>query len=434
MVKIKDTSNWRFETRQVHVGQEEPDEAFGARAVPIYQNTAYVFKDSAQAAGRFALTEGGHIYTRLNNPTTDVLEKRIASLEGGTAALAVASGMAALSYVFQALTKGGGHVVSESTIYNGSYNLLKNTLSDFGTEVTFVDPEVPDAVSEFEKAFRPNTKALYIETLGNPNSNVVDIEALAALAHKYGVPLVVDSTFTPPNQFRPIEYGADIVVHSATKYINGHGTGLGGVIIESGRFDWKKDGKYPQLTEPNQSYHGIVFADVMGTAAFTSYLRTTVLRDMGAVISPFNSWLMLLGLETLSIRVERHTENALKVVEYLKTQPKVSRIHHPSLESEPSHELYKKYFSEGAGSVFTFEYEGTRKETTAFIERLGLFSLVANLADAKSIVGHPASTTHSQLSDSELEEQYIFPNTVRLSIGIENADDLIEDLDQAFKG
>jgi O-acetylhomoserine (thiol)-lyase len=432
MTKTKDTSKWRFETKQVHIGQEEPDSAFGARAVPIYQNTAYVFKDSAQAAARFALAEGGNIYSRMNNPTTDILEKRIAALEGGCAALATASGMAAANYVFQALAKAGGHIVSESTIYGGTYNLLKHTLPDFGVETTFVDPEAPGSIRAFEEAFRPNTKALYIETLGNPNSNVVDIEALAALAHKQGVPLVVDATFTPPNQIRTMEYGADIVIHSATKFINGHATGLGGLIIESGKFDWKQSGKYPQLTEPNESYHGVVFAEAAGPAALMTYIRTTILRDTGAAISPFNSWLMLLGLETLSLRVERHVENTLKVLEYLKTQPKVRAIHHPSLESEQSHGLYKKYFPDGAGTVFTFEYDGTREETMAFTERLEIFSLVANLADAKSIVGHPASTTHSQLSERELAEQYIFPNTRRLSIGIENADDLIDDLDQAL--
>ena len=432
MSKIKDTSRWRFETKQVHSGQEEADPANGARAVPIYQNTAYVFNDSAQAAGRFALTEGGNIYTRLGNPTTEVFEKRIAALEGGAAALATASGMAAITYAFQALAKAGDHIVAESTIYGGTSILLNHTLLSYGIETSFVDPEVPNAIDAFEKAFRPNTKVLYVETLGNPNSNVIDIEAFAALAHRHGVPLVVDSTFTPPNQLRAIEYGADIVVHSATKFINGHGTSLGGVIIESGSFDWKKSGKYPQLSEPNPSYHGVVFADVSGPAAFTAYIRSTLLRDTGAVISPFNSWLMLQGLETLSLRVERHVENTMKIVEFLKSHPKVAAIHHPSLESEPSHALYKKYFPHGAGTIFTFEYKGTMEETMAFTERLGIFSLVANVADAKSIVGHPASTTHSQLSESELAEQHIYPNTIRLSIGIENADDLIEDLDQAF--
>jgi len=430
----KDASGWRFETKQVHVGQEYPDAASGARAVPIYQNTAYVFKDTAQAAARFALEEGGDIYGRMANPTQTVLEKRIAALEGGSAALAVASGSAALAYVFQALAKAGGHIVSESTIYGGTYNLLKYTLADFGIETTFVDPETKKAVRGFEKAMRPNTKAIYIETLGNPNSNVVDIEALAALAHKHGAPLVVDATFSPPNLINTIDYGADIVVHSATKFINGHGTGLGGIIVESGKFDWKGSGKFPQLTEPNDSYHGLVFADVAGAAAFTTYIRTTLLRDMGASIAPLNAFLSLLGLETLSLRVERHVENTMEVLFYLEAQPKVKAIHHPTFESEPSHALYKKYFPRGAGSIFTFEYNGTEKETLAFIDRLKIFSLVANVADAKSIVSHPASTTHSQLTVAELAQQYIYRNTVRLSIGLENAEDLIEDLAQALKG
>jgi O-acetylhomoserine (thiol)-lyase len=432
MAKIKDTSTWRFETKQVHIGQEQIDQPYGVMAVPIYMNTAYVFEDTEQAAGRFALTEDGYIYNRMNNPTTDILEKRIAALEEGSAALATASGAAAISYVLQALARAGDHIVSESTIYSGTFNLLKHTLSEFGIETTFVDPQTPDAVLAFEKAFRPNTKALYIETMGNPNSNVVDIEALAGLAHKYGVPLVVDSTFTPPCQLRPIEYGADVVIHSATKFINGHGTGLGGLIIESGKFDWKKNDKYPRLSKPNESYHGIIYADAFKSAALTSYIRTILMRDTGATISPFNAWLLLLGLETLSLRVERHIENTIKVIEYLNDHPKVICVHHPSLESEQSHLFYKKYFPKGAGSVFTFEYKGTGEETMAFAERLVIFSLVANLADAKSIVVHPASTTHSQLSENEQRDQYIYPNTIRLSIGIENADDLIGDLKQAL--
>jgi len=430
----KDTSKWRFETKQIHIGQEYPDAASGARAVPIYQNTAYVFKDTAQAAARFALEEGGDIYSRMANPTQAVLEKRVAALEGGTAALAVASGSAALAYVFQALARAGDHIVSESTIYGGTYNLLKHTLADFGIETAFVDPETKDAVRDFEKAIRPNTKAVYIETLGNPNSNVVDIEALAALAHSHGAPLVVDATFSPPNLINAIDYGADVVVHSATKFINGHGTGLGGIIVESGKFDWKESGKFPQLAEPNDSYHGIVFADAGGPAAFTTYIRTTLLRDTGASIAPLNAFLSLQGLETLSLRVERHVKNTMEILYYLEAQPKVKAIHHPTFESEPSHALYKKYFPKGAGSIFTFEYDGTEKETMAFIDRLNIFSLVANVADAKSIVIHPASTTHSQLTAAELAEQYIYPNTVRLSIGLENAEDLIEDLDQALNG
>ena len=433
MAKGKDATKWRFETKQLHAGQERPDAAYGARAVPIYQNTAYVFEDPAQAAGRFALKEEGNTYGRIANPTQAVLEERIAALEGGADALALASGAAAVACTFQMLARAGDHIVSESTIYGGTQNLLKQTLASFGIETTFVDPEKEGAIQGFDAAFRPNTKALFIETLGNPNSNVVDIEALAELAHRHDVPLIVDATFSPPNLINVIGYGADIVVHSATKFINGHGTGLGGLIIESGRFDWKKSGKYPQLTEPNASYHGVVFADLAGPAALVTGIRTTLLRDTGATISPFNAFLMLQGLEDLSIRVERHVENTLKIIEYLKTQRKAGAIHHPSLESEPSHALYKKYFPKGAGSIFTFEYNGSEEEAMAFISRLEIFSFVANVADAKSIVSHPATSTHSQLSKAELAEQYIYPNTIRLSIGIENADDLIEDLDRAFR-
>ncbi|MDR3305107.1 MAG: O-acetylhomoserine aminocarboxypropyltransferase/cysteine synthase [Clostridiales Family XIII bacterium] len=432
MAGIKDTSKWKFETKQVHIGQENPDPATGARAVPIYQNTAYVFADTAQAAGRFALTDAGNIYSRLTNPTQGVLEERIAALEGGAAGLAVASGAAALTYTFQALAKKGDHIVSESTIYGGTYNLMKHTFPNFGIDTTFVDPEKTGWKEAFAAAVRPNTKAIFAETLGNPNSNVADFEYLANLAHSHRIPLVIDATFTPPNLINTIDYGADIVVHSGTKFINGHGTGLGGLIVESGKFDWKASGKFPQLTEPNESYHGVVFYDAVGPAAFVTSIRAILLRDTGSTIAPFNAFLLLQGLETLSLRVERHIENTLKIIDYLKTQPKVKAIHHPSLESEPSNALYKKYFPKGAGSVFTFEIDGSEADAKAFIDRLEIYSLLANVADAKSLVIHPASTTHSQLSESELIEQYIYPNTVRLSIGIENADDLIADLDQAF--
>jgi O-acetylhomoserine (thiol)-lyase len=436
MAIVKDTSNWKFETKQVHIGQENPDPAYGARAVPIYQSTAYVFENTAQAQGRFALTEGGNIYSRLTNPTQGILEERIAALEGGAAALAVASGAAALTYTFEALARGGGHIVSESTIYGGTYNLLKHTLPDFGITTTFVDPETADGgLAAFEAAIQPNTKALFVETLGNPNSNVVDFEALAKIAHSHGIPLVVDATFTPPNLINTIEFGVDIVVHSGTKFLNGHGTGLAGLIVEAGKFDWKASGKFPQLVEPNVSYHGVPFYDAVGPAAFVTYIRAILLRDTGATIAPLNAFLLLQGLETLSLRVERHLENTFKILDYLRSQPqKVKAIHHPAFTSEPSNELYKRYFKKGAGSIFTFEYVGTEEETKAFIDRLEIFSLLANVADAKSLVIHPASTTHSQLSESELAEQYIYPNTVRLSVGIENADDLIADLDQAFKG
>ena len=435
--KKKDTSKWRFETKQVHCGQELPDAAFGARAAPIYQNTAYVFEDTAQAAGRFDLSEGGNIYSRLTNPTQSVLEDRIAALEGGTAALAVASGAAALTYTFLSLARAGDHIVSESTIYGGTYNLLKNTLADFGVKTTFVNPETEDAdaaVAAFAAAIRPNTKAVFIESLGNPNSNIVDFEAIAAIAHENAIPLVVDSTFAPPNLFRAIEHGADIVVHSATKFINGHGTGLGGLIVDGGSFDWKASGKFPQISEPNESYHGAVFTEAAPDAAFTAYVRTILLRDTGASIAPLNAFLLLQGLETLSLRVERHVSNTLRVLDFLKGQSRVKAVHHPALEDSPSHFLYRKYFPQGAGSIFTLEYDGTEAETLAFIDRLEIFSLVANVADAKSLVIHPKTTTHSQLNETELAEQYIYPNTVRLSIGIENAEDLIADLDQALNG
>jgi len=432
--KNKDTSKWRFETKQVHCGQESPDAAFGARAAPIYQNTAYVFEDTAQAAARFALSEGGNIYSRLTNPTQGVLEARIAALEGGSAALAVASGAAALTYAFLALAHAGDHIVAESTIYGGTYNLLRRTLADYGIGTSFVDPETEDAAASFAAAVRPNTKAVFIETLGNPNSNIVDIEAIASIAHGNGIPLVVDSTFTPPNLFRAMEHGADIVIHSATKFINGHGTGLGGLIVDSGKFDWKASGKFPQFSEPNESYHGAVFTDAAPGAAFVTFIRALLLRDTGAAIAPLNAFLLLQGLETLSLRVERHVANTLRILDYLRNQPKIKAVHHPALEDSPSHFLYRKYFPEGAGSIFTFEYDGTEAETLAFIDRLEIFSLVANVADAKSLVIHPKTTTHSQLSETELMEQYIYPNTVRLSIGIENADDLIADLDQALNG
>lgn len=421
--------SWAFETRQLHVGQEAPDPATDARAVPIYQTTSYVFRDSAHAADRFGLRDAGNIYARLTNPTQDVLEKRIASLEGGVAALAVASGAAALTYTFQNLALAGDHIVSAKTIYGGTYNLLAHTLPQYGVSTTFVDPHEEDA---FAKALRPNTKAIFIETLGNPHSNIIDIEALAGLAHANNIPLIVDSTFTPPSLLRPIEFGADIVVHSATKFIGGHGTSLGGIIVDSGKFDWEASGKFPSITEPNPSYHGISFTKAVGAAAFVVKIRATLLRDTGAAISPFNAFLLLQGVETLSLRVERHIQNALKAVSYLVEHPQVEKVHHPSLPDDPSHELYKRYFPEGAGSIFTFEIKGGEKEAREFIDRLQLFSLLANVADLKSLVIHPASTTHSQLNPNELAEQGIKPNTIRLSIGTEHIRDIIADLEQAF--
>lgn len=421
--------NWRFETLQLHAGQEAADPATDARAVPIYASTSFVFSDSDDAADRFALKAAGNIYARLTNPTQAVFEERIAALEGGSAALAVASGMAALDYTFRTLAKNGDHIVASNTIYGGTYNLLAHTLPDFGIETTFVDPYEE---SGFENAVRENTKAIFVETLGNPNSNVVDIEAAASVAHKHNIPLVVDSTFTTPYLIRPIEHGADIVVHSATKFIGGHGTALGGVIIDGGNFDWKASGKFKQLTEPNESYHGVSFADAAGKAAFATAVRALLLRDSGAAISPFNAFLLLQGLETLSLRVERHVENALKIVEYLNAHPKVAAVHHPSLKSEPSHALYEKYFPNGAGSIFTFEIKGGETEAKRFIDNIEIFSLLANVADSKSLIIHPATTTHAQLSDTEKAEQGIKPNTIRLSIGTENADDLIEALSDAF--
>lgn len=426
---MSDNKNYRFETLQLHVGQEQPDPASDARAVPIYATTSYVFKNSAHAAARFGLADAGNIYGRLTNSTQDVFEKRIAALEGGVAALATASGAAAITYTIQALAKQGENIVASNTIYGGTYNLLAHTLPLYGVTAKFVDPYVEGS---FDAAIDENTKALYVESLGNPNSNVADIEKLAQIAHKHNIPLVVDSTFATPYLLRPIEYGADIVVHSATKFIGGHGTAIGGVIVDSGNFDWKKSGAYPWISEPNPSYHGISFSDAVGAAAFVTYIRAILLRDTGATISPFHAFIFLQGLETLSLRVERNVFNALKVVEYLSKHPQVEAVHHPSLESEPTHELYKKYFPNGGGSIFTFEVKGTAADAQKFIDNLPIFSLLANVADVKSLVIHPASTTHSQLTEEELAEQGIKPNTIRLSIGTEHIDDLIDALDTAF--
>lgn len=431
MADIKNSANWSFETKQLHIGQEQPDPVTDARAVPIYATTSYVFHDSQHAADRFALRDAGNIYGRLTNPTQDIFEKRIASLESGSAALAVASGAAAINYTLCALAKSGEHIVASKTIYGGTYNLLAHTLPlSSGITATFVNPEEDGA---FENAIQENTKAIFVETLGNPNSNIIDLEAVAEIAHKHNIPLVVDSTFATPYLIRPIEHGADIVVHSATKFIGGHGTAIGGVIVESGKFDWKGSGKFPWISEPNPSYHGVSFADAVPGAAFVTYIRAILLRDTGATLSPFHAFIFLQGLETLSLRVERHVQNALKIVEYLNSNPKVEAVHHPSLESEPSHKLYKKYFPNGAGSIFTFEIKGGAEEAKKFIDNLAIFSLLANVADVKSLVIHPASTTHSQLNEEELAEQGIKPNTIRLSIGIENSDDLIAALDEAFK-
>lgn len=422
--------NYKFETLQLHVGQEEPDIASGARAVPIYQTTSYVFKNSDEAEARFALKDAGNIYGRLTNSTQDVFEKRIAALEGGVAALATASGAAAIDYTIRSLAVAGDHVVASNTIYGGTYNLLEHTLPDYGITTTFVDP---DDISNFENAIQDNTKLLYIETLGNPNSNVADIEEIAKVAHKHKIPLVVDNTFATPYLVRPIEYGADIVVQSATKFIGGHGTAIGGVIVDSGKFDWIGSGKFPSLVEPNPSYHGVSFAKDVGAAAFVTKIRAILLRDTGATISPFHAFLFLQGLETLSLRVERHTENALKVVEYLNNHPQVEKVNHPSLASGEQKRLYDKYFPNGGGSIFTFEIKGDDTTAKKFIDHLEIFSLLANVADVKSLVIHPASTTHSQLSDEEKLEQGIRPNTIRLSIGTEHIDDIIADLDEAFK-
>lgn len=429
-VNVKDSKNWSFETKQLHVGQELPDSATDARAVPIYASSSFVFRNSQHAADRFGLRDAGNIYGRLTNPTNDVFEKRIAALENGVAARATASGAAAINYTILALARSGEHIVSSKNIYGGTYNLLAHTLPlSSGITADFVDPHDLDA---FEKAIRPETKALYIETLGNPNSDVCDIEGIAAIAHKHGLPLVVDSTFATPYLIRPIEHGADIVVHSATKFIGGHGTAIGGVIVDGGTFDWKKSGRYPWISEANPSYHGISFADAVGPAAFATYIRAILLRDTGATLSPFHAFLFLQGLETLSLRVERHVSNALKIVEYLASNPKVEAVHHPSLPTEPTHELYKKYFPNGGGSIFTFEIKGGAKEAQEFIDNLPIFSLLANVADVKSLVIHPASTTHSQLTEDELLDQGIKPNTIRLSIGTENINDLIAALDTAF--
>lgn len=421
---------YRFETLQVQAGQENPDPTTDARAVPIYASTSFVFHNSQHAADRFGLRDAGNIYGRLTNPTQSVFEERIAVLEGGSAALGVASGAAAINYTIQALARSGEHIVASKTIYGGTYNLLAHTLPlTSQITATFVDPDVEGS---FEAAIQPNTKAIYIETLGNPNSNIIDIEEVAKIAHKHGIPLVVDSTFATPYLVRPIEYGADIVVHSATKFIGGHGTAIGGVIVDGGTFDWKASGRYPWISDPNPSYHGVSFADAAGPAAFATYIRAILLRDTGSTISPFHAFMFLQGLETLSLRVERHVSNALKIVEFLNDHPQVEAVHHPSLETEPSHKLYKKYFPNGGGSIFTFEIKGDDKTAQKFIDNLKIFSLLANVADVKSLVIHPASTTHSQLNEEELLDQGIKPNTIRLSIGIENVDDLIEALSDAF--
>lgn len=424
------SKNYKFETLQLHVGQEQPDPATDSRAVPIYATTSYVFHDSAHAAARFGLADAGNIYGRLTNSTQDVFEKRIAALEGGVAALAVASGAAAITYTLQALAQAGDHIVAQKTIYGGTYNLLAHTLSQFGISTSFVNAHNLD---ELESAIKPETKAVYIETLGNPNSDIPDIDKIAEIAHKHGLPLVVDNTFGTPYFIRPIEHGADIVVHSATKFIGGHGTTLGGVIVDSGKFDWKKSGKYAPISEPNPSYHGISFADAVGPAAFVTYIRAILLRDEGATISPFAAFLLLQGTETLSLRLERHAENTKKVVEYLSKHPLVEKVNHPSLPDHPDHALYEKYFPNGGASIFTFEIKGGQKETHKFIDNLEIFSLLANVADVKSLVIHPATTTHSQLTEQELEDQGIKQNTIRLSIGTEHIDDIIADLENAFK-
>ena len=429
--KTRAERNFKFETLQLHVGQEQPDPVTDARAVPIYQTSSYVFRNCEHAAARFGLTDAGNIYGRLTNPTEDVFEKRIAALEGGVAALAVASGAAAATYVFQNLAHAGDHIVAAKNIYGGTYNLLAHTLPEYGVTATFVDPF---NYEEVENAIQENTKAIHVETLGNPNSDVVDIEKLASIAHAHKIPLVVDNTFATPYLVRPIEYGADIVFHSATKFIGGHGTTIGGVIIDSGNFDWEASGKFPSLVEPNPSYHGVSFVKAAGRAAFVTKIRAILLRDTGATISPFHAFIFLQGLETLSLRVERHVQNALKVVEYLNNHPLVEKVNHPSVSDDPEQQrLYKKYFPNGGGSIFTFDIKGGAEAAKKFIDNLELFSLLANVADVKSLVIHPASTTHSQLNDEELADQGIKQNTIRLSIGTENIDDIIEDLDEAFK-
>jgi len=420
----------KFETLQLHVGQEKPDPATDARCVPIYQTTSYVFADSAQAAGRFNLSEGGNIYTRLMNPTSDVFEQRIAALEGGIAALATASGSAAITYAIQNIARTGDHIVSANTIYGGTYNLFAHTFKEFGITTTFVNPDVDGS---FEKAIQPNTKAIFIESLGNPNSSIIDIKAVADLAHSHGIPLIVDNTFATPYLLRPIEYGADVIVHSATKFIGGHGTSIGGVIIDSGKFDWAASGKFPSLTDPNPSYHGISFTNAVGAAAYITKIRVTLMRDTGACISPFHSFLFLQGLETLSLRVERHVENTLKIVDYLKNHPKVEKVNHPSLPDNPYHALYKEYFPNDGSSIFTFEIKGGADEAREFIDGLEIFSLLANVADVKSLVIHPSSTTHSQMTEEELLSSGIKPNTIRLSVGTEHIDDLIYDIEQALE-
>ena len=422
-------SAYKFETLQVHAGQEAPDPATDARAVPIYATTSYVFRDSAQAAGRFALTEEGNIYTRLMNPTTDIFEKRVAALEGGAGALATASGSAAITYAVQNIALAGDHIVSSVNLYGGTHNLFANTLVEQGLTTTFVDPADPE---NFEKAIQPNTKLLYAESLGNPNSDVIDLEAIAAVAHRHGIPFIVDSTFAPPCLRRPLEHGADIVVHSATKFMGGHGTVMGGVVVDGGRFDWAQNDKFPGLSKPNPSYHGVVFTEAAGNQAYILKLRCTLMRDQGATISPFHSFLLLQGLETLSLRVERHVENALKVVDFLKNHPQVAKVNHPSLSTGREKELYDRYFPHGAASIFTFEIKGTAETAKRFTESLRLFSLLANVADVKSLVIHPASTTHSQLSEEELLAGGIKPTTIRLSIGTEHIDDILADLQQGF--
>ena len=422
-------SQLKFETLQLHVGQEEADIATGARAVPIYQTTSYVFRDSAHAAARFGLADAGNIYGRLTNSTQDVLEKRVAALEGGVAALALASGAAAITYTIEALAADGGHIVAQKTIYGGSYNLLEHTLPHYGITTTFVNAH---DLAEVEQAIQPDTRAIYLETLGNPNSDIPDIDKIAEIAHQHGIPLVIDNTFGTPYLIRPIEHGADIVVHSATKFLGGHGTTLGGIIVDAGTFDWKKSGKYPAIAEANPSYHGVSFVDAAGPAAFVTYIRAILLRDTGATISPFNAFLLLQGIETLSLRLERHAENTKKVVEYLKNHPQVEKVNHPSLPDHPDHALYEKYFPNGGASIFTFEIKGGQKEAHRFIDHLKIFSLLANVADVKSLVIHPATTTHSQLTEEELADQGIKQNTIRLSIGTEHIDDILADLEGGF--
>ena len=424
------SSNYRFETMQLHVGQENPDPATGARAMPIYQTTSYVFDSAAHATALFDLSEQGNIYGRMNNPTQDVLEKRIAALEGGAAALAVASGAAAIAYALQALCKQGDHIVAQTTIYGGTYNFLAHTFEESGVKTTFIDAHRPETV---EAAIQENTKCVYLETLGNPNCDIPDIDKIAEIAHRHNLPLVIDNTFGTPYLIRPIEHGADIVVHSATKFIGGHGTSLGGIIVDSGRFDWKKSGKFPQICEPNDSYHGVAFTDVYGSAAFVAYIRCVLLRDTGACISPFNAFLLLQGVETLSLRLERHAYNAAKVVNFLKDHPQVQKVNHPMLEDHPDHALYTRYFPNGGASIFTVEIKGGREAAQRFCNALKVFSLLANVADVKSLVIHPATTTHGQLNDEELAQQNITPSTIRLSIGCEHIDDIIADLDQALE-